>query len=191
MVGRSCLKALFAVLPVNWSCKKRDGEMATLEIVDPFNIVSWLVWKSGMVNSIVNHVSKGNNRVFFWIVNAENWFYLILHIFWFPIVENINQGCTWTRIVCISPIEITLPAIICCIVYSSLGPAPRPGRVIVMMCLCECVSVCLFVCLLWVNFCTMGELFNYGLTFELWVNFFDYGCTLHLLVNFCFMGDLW
>ena len=63
----------------------------------------------------------------------------------------------------------------------SLCPAPRPGRVMVMMCRSVCLCVCLSVLppiiyihqkfILW----TMGELLNNGWYFEISVNFWIMG----------------
>ena len=61
----------------------------------------------------------------------------------------------------------------------SLGLALRPGRVMLLMCVS--VFFCLSVCslnhnlALHINFWIMGELLNYGWSFEIWVNFWIMG----------------
>ena len=88
----------------------------------------------------------------------------------------------------------------------SLGPAPRPGWVMVLMCLSVCVLVCPpthnsyspiihtlnygWNCELWVIFWIMGELLNNVWTFEWWLNFWIMGDILKIWVNFKIMGEL-
>ena len=81
----------------------------------------------------------------------------------------------------------------------SLGPALRPGGVMVLMCVCVCVCLFVFLCVcpptrsldlltfkLWINFWISAQIFNHWLNLQSWVQFwiigelFNHGWTFSL-----------
>ena len=61
-------------------------------------------------------------------------------------VYNRKVYCTLLYLELILHVNVLMRSTGQSIVHFSLGPAPRPGRVMVLMCVCVCVLVCVLVC---------------------------------------------